>query len=757
MQKMGTGLIAAVLVATTVTSGCQAPPTPSAPAGPPSSSPSPSNGAQASSGSEPSAGAEASGGPTTVGPTSESLIADALTAGTISLEESLLYRALALFDSPGLPEAFRSDLPDLDAATALFGEIALREPNLSPDVLRKLAPYRVRPADPSSIFNGVQARSGATAVLAAATVPTWRTLRAAGGAARVWVKDSPNAATQLSQHAGEVATVWAKFPGLLTYPDADQPGDPDPSLNPDAAIDFYFVDASDLDPRRPACVMDPSLPSCVFTGAAYGYAQRAPAYHGVSSSGYLVIDAIASRADLLDTIAHELAHAAQFAYDQFETSWLMESTATCVAYRVLKKLGLAPDYEYGYLRQFFGQLDQPLVREANHSAYASWLFFLFASMEEGDAIMATIWEVAAAEGVQGEKAVDQVFSFDEHFDDFAVRNWNRDPVERRYKTADEAFPRGHQPQVRNVAKVLEGGKEDSLNVTLPPLASAYYEYVFQDSVRDVTLENTLAGLPDAHVWAITNVHEDWKRPEDWTDRARPSFCRDIAEEDLVQLVLVVSNTSMTRTLTVPEPPRVVAGTKGCGGWRGTMTSTETWNVTEGHGTATSTLDGLWTADDVGDALCPPDPARGCVVFRPSGKIAWTWDSHHTNGPCDETNGGTVDSGHELHPDTQVLYLRSVDPGHVEYWGLGSYRLASPELLCSNPLTSSHWPPRFFEILPGSSGWNKADTSGNSCYQTTWQIETTADTITGSCFAYQNDHTSLEFEWNLRRVGGAPGG
>ncbi len=40
--------------------------------------------------------------------------------------------------------------------------------------------------------------------------------------------------------------------------------------------------------------------------------------------------------------------------------------------------------------------------------------------------------------------------------------------------------------------------------------------------------------------------------------------------------------------------------------------------------------------------------------------------------------------------------------------------------------------------------------------TTWQIGTTADTITGSCFEWKTSASSLKFEWTLKRVGGAPG-
>ena len=724
-----------------------------------SCSPSPSPSPSVSTSESPSITEAATSALPAVIPTSETLIAAALASGAITYEQSLLYRALALFDSPGLPKEFHSAVPDMHAGGDLFGEISAKESTLSASLLTQLAPYRVRPADPTSIFNNPPARAsvtGVNAVLLADTVTTWKSLPAAGGAARVWVKDSTDAATQLTQHAADVTKVWAQYPGIFTYPMADTPDVPSAAVNPDGAIDFYFVNAGDLDPRRTACVATPSLAWCVL-GANAGFAQRAAPYPGNKSSAYLVVDAAASGDDLVDTIAHELAHAGQFAYDQTEASWLKESTATWVAYKVLKKLGLTPGYSYGRLASFFAGLDKPLARLDELNAYGSWLYYLFASMEAGDGVVTDIWKAAAAEGVQGPMAVDKVFPFDKHFADFAVRNWNQDPVAPQYKNADKTFPSGYQPQTRNKVKTLDGGKEDALDVSLPPLASAYYEYVFPASTRVVTFENTLANVPNAHVWAIKNVNENWIRPEDWTTQAKPTFCRDNPQEDLAQIVLVVSNTSLTNPLKVSQPPRVVAGAKGCSGWSGTMKGTESWAVTGGHGTATSTLAGLWKADTAGDAECPGPGALfdpSCVLFRPTGSISWTWDSHHTAGrTCDSTKAGTLDAGHELHPDMQVFYTRAVDTGHLQFYGRGSFVL--PPQDCSNLQSAGSSPPMFFDLSKRSSSSTPAG-GGNTCYATTWQIATNADTITGSCFEWNSSATSLKFEWTLKRVGPAPG-
>ena len=199
-----------------------------------------------------------------------------------------------------------------------------------------------------------------------------------------------------------------------------------------------------------------------FGGGRAGYAQRAPTFHGNASSGYLVVDSTAWGDSLLDTIAHELTHAAQFAYDKNETSWLMESTATWSAYRVLKEMDKWPLYAYNASKAFLQRdwLKERLTREIEQSAYESWPFFLFASMEKGDGIVTKIWETAAAEGQQGIEAVDANLPLDAYFDNFSVRNWNQDPVPDQYKTADPTslrHPQARYDQIFGAGRVADRG------------------------------------------------------------------------------------------------------------------------------------------------------------------------------------------------------------------------------------------------------------------------------------------------------------
>jgi hypothetical protein len=741
------------LVAAFVIAGCQAAPIPGSQA--------PSSGLSGSQAPHASAATPAPSAPPAP-PTSEALIARALASGSITEEQSLEYRALALFGSADLPAQFQSAVLDLEAASALLGEIDDKAASLSPAALAQLAPYRVRPSDPASIFNTAPraGRIGAGAAVflpVADATPAWKSALGVGGKIRVWVKDSATADADIAEHLAQVEKVWASYPGIFTYPKPDQAGFPSAAINPDSAVDIYFANVGDIDPRRANCVTSPSDSGCILPARWAGYAVRVLPFAGSTSSGALVIDAGRSANDIIDTIAHELAHTAQFAYDRHESSWLMESTATWVAFKVDKKLGITPTYQYAWLPLVSDGLGETLTRSGdnNSNSYASWLYFLYASMEAGDAVVTDIWKTAAADGEQGAKAVDKIFPFADHFAGYALRDWNADPVKPLYKSVDATFPGDFAPRITNSVTTLYGGEEDSLEVNLPPLASSYYRYDFAATTLDVTFQNTLAGNEDARVWAIKQIDGVWKAPEDWTNLESKKFCRNIDAENISQLVLVVSNKNMTADLTAEEQPKLVAGTTGCSGWSGTMTATETWALEGGHGTSTAAFSGAWVADPAGNAYCDPSAADSCTVFRPEGTISWTWDSHHGAYPtCDATTNGTLAAGDAVHPDQQAFYLQPIDATHMQYWGIGGFGI--PDQACTNLVTASHWPPAYFDIRQEWSASNPADGTGGNCSTVDWQVDPKTDAIKGSCTAYVYAHETLKFEWSLVRVGPTPG-
>jgi hypothetical protein len=177
---------------------------------------------------------------------SEDLIAEALAAGDLTYEESLLARAYALHDDPRLEPAFRSQVVDWEAGTALFLEIDAREATLSNDLLARLEPFRVRPNDPRSIYNQPRADAVTAQYLPAAG---WQSLPVPGTRTRVWGKSTQ---AQLGRYVAMTQRVWSVFNQFLPYPTGDN-GDPASQINPDQAIDIYLLNGPEVDPRSWNC------------------------------------------------------------------------------------------------------------------------------------------------------------------------------------------------------------------------------------------------------------------------------------------------------------------------------------------------------------------------------------------------------------------------------------------------------------------------------------------------------------------------
>ena len=184
-------------------------------------------------------------------PTSEALIAQAPADDNITYEESL--PSTAPWPSTTTRPAGRVPQPGSEHARCC-GPVWRDRPEeagLTPALRLTSAPmFRVRPADPASIFNNPPDRTGA---VAASVAPTWVSKPVSGAGARVRVKESPDAESQLTKYATEVERSGRNSPAYSRTRNQINRGHPTPAVNPDSAIDFYFVDASDLDPRVPFC------------------------------------------------------------------------------------------------------------------------------------------------------------------------------------------------------------------------------------------------------------------------------------------------------------------------------------------------------------------------------------------------------------------------------------------------------------------------------------------------------------------------
>ena len=528
--------------------------------------------------------------------TSEELIAAALEASTINYETSLRERAFALYNDPRLDARFRSPVIDWEAGRALFAEIDEKAATLSKELLADLAPIRARPSDVISVFNRPRAdkqssqgprreslvRRVATRTPAQARCisvtkmdVSWKSYLVPGTNIRLWIQYGTEGELK-NVFAPMVGKVWRAFPDYFTYPLPDNGNVCDES-NPDSAVDMYLVIGSTLDPREKLCGLTTAPSGCTLSSLrASGATQSTESATPPKSSAYMMINIdTPDRTLLLDTIAHELAHAGQCAYDAHDDNWLMESTATWVAFKVFKALGNTPREEYRLLRTFYGSdlvpvfpnLDKTLIVPQNR--YGGWLFFYSASVDLGDNIVKAVWQ-AAVGPPRGIEVVDRVIPLDKHFPRYAVRSWNQDltPQPWPYKTDDKTFPPDLKPDPITPVKFLTASIQ-TLNQPVDPLAARYHRVTFAAGIRKVTFENFFSDIPYAHVWAVKKIGNDWKEPEDWSKEEQKIFCRDLADENLTELVIVVSNTHRQFPLPADPAPRIIGDSVGCeyiAGW-----------------------------------------------------------------------------------------------------------------------------------------------------------------------------------------------
>lgn len=666
-------------------------------------------------------------------PTSEALIAEALEADAITYEESLLYRAYALYGDERLDDAYRSPIIDWEAADALFGEVGAAEGELSKELLADLAPFRARPNDPISIFNSTPARDGV-----AAQGPAWNSLPVPGINARVWIKGGTE--DELLDFAEPVLDVWDAMPGIFRQPlFPDQAGDPNATVNPDGAIDFYMLDAAGIDPRLEYCRLHPMEATCL-VGTSDGFARRAEPFIGQSASGYLVVNVTNTGDNLYDTIAHELTHVSSFYYDVDETSWLKESTATWSAYKIMKKLNKLPEYAYSQAEAFYEGLEEPLdLDDPNNKPhkYGSWVFFLHASMERGNDIVTQIWEAASAPPAQGINAVDSEFPLDTYFDDFTVRNWNeKPPIEMPYKDAPDAtFPGPSRLQPEPDRDLTVPGEADyTLDLPVEPLSARYYRYEFGSAVRHIIVENNLVETEHAHVWLLKKIAGDWKPPEDMAGAPVVTFCRDSEtfEEDLEELIVIVSYSEIMGPPLNHHSPRVIADKIACDDVTG-------WASTSVHIVNGST-DMTYTSGVVNLRFKPrkiqdtPGNVNYDLDMRSQG-VHWVASGVH--GDCPAAGEATVlfPGGEYTGIEPAGGYLVVVGPGDNHSVLVSAYdQAATYTVTCpGDPPTVSEAPFQAVYLLL-ILGWPNSDDGQE---------------YSGDCVLYFGDTTTYHFTWNLR--------
>jgi hypothetical protein len=246
--------------------------------------------------------------------------------------------------------------------------------------------------------------------------------------------------------------------------------------------------------------------------------------------------------------------------------------------------------------------------------------------------------------------------------------WNRPPVDapNGFKQWDR-FPVGVLPtggldlvhvtpqsQPRTITFIQKNIAQLVFESGVQPIAGHYRHYKFESDVRGVLFHNTIAeeGIADGTVWAIEKIAGAWKQPIELTKEWQKYWCRDYAQENLEELVLIFGNTDWKGNAAVnpKDPPSIDAHGFGCMGWTGTAQVTITVDIPEFGSTVVQKAFATIRLEPDSAALEPGEPPQ--LYISTGGSMSW---NVKVSGVC--SGGG---SGGEAIPKLKSDHMASID-------------------------------------------------------------------------------------------------
>lgn len=515
-------------------------------------------------------------------PTTFALIDKALADGRINAETALVYKVYDDFGDNRLPLEYRgrSDgFPDGSAMRAAEGAWA----TLSPATKQLLTPFTLLPTDPGSWVEIQAARQGALPPSSTASVVNrvaaqegpstnikWSTITNASGKVRIWWMTTlrPGDEARAVAIASEIDRyLWSKLTDLMGEPL------PIPKANGVVRLDIYLTGIQRPE-TKPFSLDADGNQIC----------------NGMPLPAVILLGPNDTNSDLAHEIMHAILHG--FRLSSCFTPdyrWMHEATATWAEHFAYP----APNPEHGGngRRGAYSYLQDPTFSldladdDREYGAYL-WFFFLTRGTSSGTPpYVRQIWEAAAT--LDGPSAINaaigSIGGFERQWPEFALYNWNRmadggEPY-RYYHTWDKIK---HKAKEHGPIKVKLDGQSSAVETMshfLPYLSADYFHYDFDSDkkIRRIDFINPVystGAIPGAKVQAIVKIRgQPWKPAEDWTGVATKRFCRDRPNEDVEQLVIVISNSQYTPGTVLGEvgqPPEIQVSSLGCLPWEGTV-------------------------------------------------------------------------------------------------------------------------------------------------------------------------------------------
>lgn len=475
------------------------------------------------------------------------LIEAALMAEQLTAEEAMLYRAQAIVGDPALPVRYRGDDAGLDGSLVMADLISQFE-QLPAVMQTKIQPYLLPPSVAESWLVQQQLlAAGANVGMAA-----WDTVTTTNGKVKIWYHP------EIASHGARAVAVanefdrkiWTKVVDLLQEPLADcgatcTTGGGDPS------IDIYIVNTA-----RP--YMQP------FTCCS-------------GSSGFAIIRPDTSFAQ----IVRLFAQIAEFGYPMAsldEYKWLIAATSQYAMDYVYPASNEDPDYparheEHRQAGDYLHRQLWPLETVDDRHERGAYLLFSYIN---DPSTIADLWSKVTMADSLANVDSQMAGGFREQWPQFAVENWNRPPVDY-YRQHDELTV---QPEPADEF-VIESPGLDEFVVDVEHLTAYYLRFTFPNrDLKRIAIFNPVAGAgdPDVALWAIMKIDGTWRAQQDWSHQSHEIFCRDEPNQNLEELILVISDSNwQDRTHALRTDNGTVQSSVDCGGQ---VSGTVTWHSSE---------------------------------------------------------------------------------------------------------------------------------------------------------------------------------
>lgn len=470
-------------------------------------------------------------------PSSHDLIEDAVAAGEITEEEGLVFQVFSDFGDPRLPERFVAEPTGLGEGA--LAEAAGAWDGLSGAAQETLRPFLIPPFYAGSHWSPVTptAVTGRAAETPSLDAPwcsgstdvqplfeTWSHLDTTGGEARIWWLASNTADATTAAHLRDELEnkILPALVGLMgTGPKPDGGGACDGGS---PALDIALVDAA----------------------TATTYADGGCGATGTSAHMLFPRTAAgAGWAGLDPYLAHEVMHAIQYAMPVAggcgTYQWLREMTAQWVQDYVTDPsygIGVAPDdTEWAAAPIYLNdpQVSLDVASPPAHHDYGDYLLALWGARKGGPTFVRDIWTAAASHGPVD--ALDGALpgGFEATWADFALANWNRDPV-TDYADWDGLTDGAAVVGTQRVPVETP----QHATVTVEHLAAKYLEVELDPKVKELEVTNDLHGDAHAKIRAVLTYDDGTHDVVDLSDE-KTVLCIDDGSKRATEVVLVFSN------------------------------------------------------------------------------------------------------------------------------------------------------------------------------------------------------------------------